>query len=127
MQSQQCGEPSASVAESVAHCWQPGASGPPANCELAEESPLFDLKQPAGGGEGGMRMLRLDSFAAIAQIGGILAAMSWYGGGADADAVLVRSKYACVRAASLGGGGRGRRGGGWGDLRWRGRASVVLR
>lgn len=61
----------------AACCELAGASGPPANCELTEESPLLNMTQPQ---LAGMRMLRLASFAAMARLGGILAA--WKLGGA---------------------------------------------
>lgn len=79
----------------AACCELAGASGPPANCELAEESPLLNMTQPQ---LAGMRMLRLASFAAMARLGGILAAWmlavprcrGWGTGLVVASIVLVR-------------------------------------
>lgn len=79
----------------AACCELAGASGPPANCELTEESPLLNMTQPQ---LAGMRMLRLASFASMARLGGILAAWmlavlrcrGWGTGVVVASIVLVR-------------------------------------
>jgi hypothetical protein len=57
------------------------ASGPPANCELTEKSPLFDMMQPASGHEDA----KIGLICCDSAIGGILAASTWC-----ADAVVGR-------------------------------------